>query len=139
MCSVNFIPTFRYTSYKLFVVHLSLSSITGIDSIMYRLSLLVLTVANVALALPTTLKWSSPLSCDRQSSSYDFDACTSDIDHLIRSAQESINAVEIVGMKLDDVIRPFVRSLSIQIFESQLMSCLDFLALTTTGRSTSST
>lgn len=68
---------------------------------------LLLTLLTLTTALPSPPQahnWNTPNTCVRQLASYNLSQCTRDLNDLIRQARESIKEIEIVGMRLPDVL-----------------------------------
>lgn len=76
----------------------------------------ILIVSALAATIPLKSQWSTPSTCLRGLAEYDFKQCGGDLNDLIRLAHESIKGIQLVGMRLVDVIGPLaVRFCSMNI------------------------
>lgn len=82
---------------------------------MYRLvssllTVFICTIAVLGAAIPSYTSrsepWSTPVSCLRDFAEYDFRRCSADLSDLIRLAHESLAGIELIGMRLIDVVGP---------------------------------
>ena len=65
----------------------------------------LLVISTLAAPIPG-VQWTTPSTCFRGFTTYDFKQCNIDLNDLIRTARESIEGIEIIGRRLVDVIGP---------------------------------
>ena len=76
------------------------------SSIRSLIVLFTIAIAALGAAIPSRLQWSTPSSCLRGLATYHFKKCTIELNDLIRLAHAGMKDIDIVGMKLVDVIGP---------------------------------
>lgn len=104
--------SFLNSTHSLFSVCILFGILQSFIWKMYRsisslLTLFIFTIAALGAAIPSRLEpWSTPVTCLRELAEYDFRRCSADLSDLIRIARDSLAGIELIGMRLIDVVGP---------------------------------